>query len=534
MHNAIAYVRTSADKDDAFSLDSQLDAIRRFAALQSITIPSEYELREEFTGRLLERPQLSRLRSLVRAQRVTAVIVYATDRLSRSIGTADIVLDELFANGVRLYIIAWGTFVRDTPEDRLRFNFEAAYSDFERRKIAERMARGKNNKLKQGLYLGAGTAPYGYRKVGDKRQIRLEIIEDEAVIIRQIFHWYIVDQLSVPDIARRLRGTPTPAESKSLNFPIKQRAAGDWALGTIYHILKYAGYSGSLTKWGTTITIPSIIEADLYDRTIKRLGTGQPDYFHTRRHEYLMSGRLTCSYCGYTLGCRPYGGGGEGIKARLYYCCPSKHIALAKPKCILPLVSASLLDDVVWEWLHQLLLNPTSLHAMLDERSADERAQADELRSRLARIEARISEEQRRLAVLIREFADAQVRAQRAPAVRAIYQQTLDQVERLLAELTEERDTLRNTLAQSSRADTLRQEILAFAQTITADFDSLPFAGRRDLVDQLDLRGEVAAEDGQLILTILIHGHRIRRVLPSTTRTKRRATIPPTRSGEPR
>ena len=44
--------------------------------------------------------------------------------------------------GIKLYIYSWGTYVKNTPEDRLRFNFEATFSDFERRKIVERTERG--------------------------------------------------------------------------------------------------------------------------------------------------------------------------------------------------------------------------------------------------------------------------------------------------------------------------------------------------------------------------------------------------------
>src|SRR5688500_14630131 len=125
MEIAAAYARTSQEKDDAFSIDSQLKAIRAFAREQELQIPETYELREEFTGKALDRPKLTELRALIKDKQITAVVVYATDRLARKVGVADLLLGEFMENGVKLWIVSWGSYVKNTPEDRLRFNFEA-------------------------------------------------------------------------------------------------------------------------------------------------------------------------------------------------------------------------------------------------------------------------------------------------------------------------------------------------------------------------------------------------------------------------
>src|SRR4051794_17781466 len=104
---AVGYGRTSKEKEDGFSLDGQFEAIRRVAADAGITLPPEFEFREEFSGRLLERPKLNALRALLREGKAKAVIIYATDRLSRKLGGADILLDEFFAHEVKLYIVSW-------------------------------------------------------------------------------------------------------------------------------------------------------------------------------------------------------------------------------------------------------------------------------------------------------------------------------------------------------------------------------------------------------------------------------------------
>src|SRR3954465_729546 len=119
----------------------------------------------------LDRPKLTELRALIRDKQISDVVVYATDRLARKVGVADRLLDEFMENNVKLWIVQWGSYVKNTPEDRLRFNFESTFSDFERRKIIERTTRGKRDKLSSGLYIGTGRPPFGYRKEGKKKEM---------------------------------------------------------------------------------------------------------------------------------------------------------------------------------------------------------------------------------------------------------------------------------------------------------------------------------------------------------------------------
>src|SRR5260221_5305793 len=96
------YTRTSQEKDDAFSVDSQVKAGRSFTEVNQLLIPEGYEFREDFSGKALERPELNKLMKLVRERKVTNVIIYAVDRLARKIGVADMLLDEFIENDVNL------------------------------------------------------------------------------------------------------------------------------------------------------------------------------------------------------------------------------------------------------------------------------------------------------------------------------------------------------------------------------------------------------------------------------------------------
>lgn len=514
-HIVAAYVRTSIEKDDAFSLDSQLEAVRRFAIAHSLRLPAEYEFREECTGTLLERPKLTILRELIKAGKVTAVIVHATDRLARKVGLADMLLHEFFAHNVKLYIVQWGSEVKNTPEDKVRFNFEATFSDLERRKIAERTTRGKKDKVRQGLYLGTGKPPFGYRAVGRKREIRLEIIEEQAAIIRQIFDWYVIERIGVQDIIRRLHGIPTPSEALGVrNFPHKRRGKGEWSDGTIYWILRNATYSGTLTMFGSIVHVPAIVDADLFALAQERMELGRQQAFRAEKYEYLVGRRLTCAFCGYAMEVCPHRK--DGVLVRYYYRCPSWRLHRAKHKCALPGFRADQVDGAVWEWVRDLLREPATLRQVLNESQRDLREQHRDLGNRLARLETRLDEEGKRLAVLLREFADIEARGDTSPAaatVRDIYRQAKDQAQFLFTELAEERDKLKAELSGVSIDDSLIDELTLLAETGQAEIDSLPFQGKRALIEKLGISGELAVEDNQRVVYIICYTHRFRRVL---------------------
>ncbi len=509
------YARTSQEKDDAFSLDSQIAAMRQFAKANGLPVPDEYEFREEFTGRLIDRPKLSTLRSLIKEGKVKSVVVYATDRLARKVGVADLILDEILSSGVKLYNVSWGTNVRDTPEDRLRFNFEATFSDFERRKITERTMRGKKDKVSQGIYLGTGKAPYGYKKVGKKREMRLEIVEEHAEIVRQIFHWYAVERIGVEAIMRRLYGTPTPSEVEGVRpFPHKRRARGEWSDATLYLILKNSAYAGSAISYGSQVEVPAIIEPELFALAKERLAVGKQQSYRNQEYEYLMARRLKCAFCGYSIQSHPFYKNGE--VHILYYRCPSWRPAKAKPKCALPGFRGDVVDSTVWEWVRNLILYPETLRSMLEESQKELQERSHDLKYELTHVEDRLEAEEKRLAVLLREYIEVEARADTSPAagtIRDVYRQAKEQSEQLFTELSEERDRLQGELSFSTIDDSFIEDATTFAEEVREDIDNLPFAGRRELIEHLGIYGELAWEDKRRVLYIIWHTHRFRKLL---------------------
>ena len=136
---------------------------------------------------------------------------------------ADLLLDEFIQAGVALHIVRWGRSV--TPNDRTQFLLESVISDVELERIVERTTRGRREKLKKGAYPGTGRPPYGYEVVGQRSEMRLVINERQAEIVRRIYYWYAIEHISILDIIRLLRGTPSPGDDKQRKD--KKRPVGE-------------------------------------------------------------------------------------------------------------------------------------------------------------------------------------------------------------------------------------------------------------------------------------------------------------------
>lgn len=185
---AALYGRTSKEKDDTFSVSSQIDATSAYAKTNGFTVPTDYVFRETHTGRVLDRPELAKLRELIHTKQIQAVVVYATDRLARRTGVGEILLDEMYEYGVQLHIVQWGTYIKNIPEDRLRFNFETTFSSFERDKFMERSKRGMVKRASLGFVRGNENVPFGYKHNASRTNFEFT---EHAPIVAEVLRLYI-------------------------------------------------------------------------------------------------------------------------------------------------------------------------------------------------------------------------------------------------------------------------------------------------------------------------------------------------------
>ena len=215
---------------DDFSLD-------KWKAL----IPEENRFREIVSGETIEaRPEIKKVLRLIEQDRFKAILIVEPQRLSRGdlqdIGYLSKILRFTNTKVITLQ------YSYDLADDRDREYFERElmrgndYLEYSKRI----MMNGRTLSAEQGHFTGSRT-PYGYRKVfhkdGNRKYPTLEIVQEEADIIRMIFSLY-ADGIGATNICYHLNA-----------IGAKPQRAERWVVPTIYCILDNPLYIGKI-RWG--------------------------------------------------------------------------------------------------------------------------------------------------------------------------------------------------------------------------------------------------------------------------------------------
>lgn len=206
----LGYVRVSTAEqaeDDRNSMATQENVIYGYAQTQGIDrfgvqIYSDPDVSAKIA--LSERPSGKKL--LADMQPGDTVIASKLDRLFRSARDALESLEVFQKKGVHLILFDMGIepVTAGGSISTLFFTMLAAFAEFERKRISERMVEGKKAKLKHGGHVG-GEAPYGWRIVGEGRAALLEENPDEQKVVRLIKQRVRQPEFSNADMARELR-----------------------------------------------------------------------------------------------------------------------------------------------------------------------------------------------------------------------------------------------------------------------------------------------------------------------------------------
>ena len=165
-----------------------------------------YCFNETYSGLSLERPELDKIRELVRNEEIDSIVCYSLDRLSRDPGHGVIITQELEKHGVKLETVTEDV---DNSELGKLISYIRGYaSKVEAEKIRELTMRGKKARAKDGrMPMGSGIGLYGYdympvsQKGGGQRVIN----EIEAAWVRKMFEWLVDEGLTTTAITFRLR-----------------------------------------------------------------------------------------------------------------------------------------------------------------------------------------------------------------------------------------------------------------------------------------------------------------------------------------
>ena len=272
------------------SLDAQREACEAYIKSQAHEgwrlIPDHYD-DGGLSGASLDRPALQNLLADVRAGKITVVVVYKVDRLTRSL--ADFAkLVELFDQYGVSFVSITQSFNTTSSMGRLTLNVLLSFAQFEREVIGERVRDKIAASKRKGLWVG-GPVPLGYRCLDKK----LEIVPEEAETVRTIFSLYLelgsmgalIAELDRRGIRTKVNGRRDGRQSGGIRFGV----------GPLAHLLKNRFYIGEVAYRGEVHRgeHEPILSRDLFEAVQEKLAANAvARQVRLRGSAALLTGRL--------------------------------------------------------------------------------------------------------------------------------------------------------------------------------------------------------------------------------------------------
>ena len=416
MMNATAiYARVSSVRQkEEETIGSQTAAIMEYARSSGYTVLPEWIFQDEgYSGSVLIRPGLERLRDLVTEGQIDTILIYSPDRLSRKYAYQVLLMEEFSRHGAE--VIFLNSPKATTPEEQLLLQFQGMFAEYERAQITERSRRGKRHRAKNGLVNVLSGAPYGYQyiKKNESSNAYYEIIEPEAGVVRQIYNLYTEEFVSIGEIVRRLNAQRiSTRRGKSL-----------WERSTVWGILRNPAYKGTacfgktqraerkkitrpLRKKGgysarcsancerpreewIEIPVPALISEETFALASDRLKENKRLSSRSTKEPTLLQGILVCSICGYAY----YRTSTRTSKRKLYYyrCLgsddyryPNGRVCPSKP------IRQDYLDEIVWEKILHILEDPDLIRSEIERRFQEMRVSSPTKRRKEALVKEKV------------------------------------------------------------------------------------------------------------------------------------------------
>jgi site-specific DNA recombinase len=227
-----------------------------------------------------------------------------------------------------------------------------------------------------------GRPPYGY-KVGPRN--RLELVAEEAVVVRYIFRLYLQEALGIRLIARRLN-----------EEGLRTRRDRPWSMVSIRDILRNRAYLGTYQRLGVRVpgTHPALVSPEDFRRVEERLSDRRTNYSPRNVQPFLLSGLAFCGHCGNRMigvsrrqSWRRRRDGTQMVASYRYYQCESR---TNQGICAYHTHRAEVLEDQVQAQLASV--GPRQLSPAGDDSAliAEWQAEAKRLKDRLHQVDTRI------------------------------------------------------------------------------------------------------------------------------------------------
>lgn len=477
---AAIYTRVSdSSQRDNYSLETQEEACRKYAAEHGYTIADQHVYREVHTAsELYERPALQAARDAMQRGEYDVFICFDPDRFSRSQVHTALLQEFCDRAGVALKFALFD--FEQSATGRFLLNARAFAAELELEKIKERTMRGRAQKIRRGMLIGNTPPPYGYRYRDNKTAYAPD--PATAPVVQRIF-------------ALAAQGTPIRAIAVGLTRDGIPAPEGGvyWAPTTIRRILHRRDYIGDCRahRWATVrqngkstqsarpdeeqIRLPAgvcppLVDVAIFDTVQARLTRNKAEASRNAREPerfLLRGGFARCGCCGRSLAA-------SFVKGDY----PSYNVVSVRTEEH-PTgrfrIGAEELDAAAWAKVRAILLDPETIRAAVTKHRQSDPTAGD--RAAIDRAIATATKQQGNISAAMAMLDDEDARVPLVAQLKAL----AERKRALEAEKAGQRALREDWEQTQARLDLLE----GWCARVAANIDEMTYQDRRDMLSAL-------------------------------------------------
>ncbi|MBU0976350.1 recombinase family protein [Patescibacteria group bacterium] len=295
------YARVSSREQlEGYSIDTQLELLRKYAKEHKYSIYDEYVERGK-SGTSLNRPELIRLVKDADNKAFDMVLSLRIDRLFRNNLDRRKLEEKLKKKSITVVYIHEPDDPK-TASGKLSRGIKGEFAEYFSNWLSENVARGKRKRAELGLC--SSNPPYGYRLNKGK----YEVVESEAEVVRRIFDLYRT--MGIRPIVDELKGIKSPSGNEQWGQTTIRRLVsnpayvGDsyyrrWKFERVYvdDWMKKTRITEQEPELIVSNTHEAIIDRKTFEETQKIMETRRFNGVRKPLSEFWLLGIAYCAHC---------------------------------------------------------------------------------------------------------------------------------------------------------------------------------------------------------------------------------------------
>jgi site-specific DNA recombinase len=411
------YLRESRDdnQENYETIETQKDLLLSFIKKNSLGELNGIYIDDNVSGSTFDRTGLMQFQNDLENGKIDILVLKDLSRLGRNNAKTLLFLDYLEEHNIRV-ITADGRF--DSIKDNEMVGIDTWFNERVLKDISRKIRANLRVKIEKGEYIG--TAPFGYRKSNIYKN-KLEIFEEEASIVKEIYKLYVEDGKGYAQIAKDFN-------NREITFPsfenIVARGMG-WSPVAIMRILSNEVYIGNTIqgvsqkmnyKSKKTIRLPqpnwiitenthdSIISKEQFNKVQKIREMKKSGRILEKNINHSLSGIIFCGNCGSHMFAR------KRPNRPLGYVC-SNYIKNGKFNCKSHFVDENSIIDIIYNKLNEEFSNTINIE-YINKRVESDIIKVNDLKDDRNKLSRQIESKLRQQEILYMDRLDDRISTQ--------------------------------------------------------------------------------------------------------------------------